>query len=387
MRWCVCKQWGPPSSLSIEEGPPLPRPGAGEVAIAVAACAVNFPDLLIVQGKYQIRPKFPFAPGGEVAGVVSALGDGCTRFRLGDGVVAFVGVGGFATDIVVKESSVAPLPSGMDFITASSFLVAYGTADYALRVRANLRKGELVLILGASGGVGLAAVQLAKAAGATVIAAASTPEKLRACRDSGADLLLDYRQSDGDSDSGGGVKTEVSPSEGRRGRGQSDWRRALMQLTGGRAVDVVLDNVGGADCETAVRSLAVRGRYLVVGFASGTIPSPPLNLVLLREACVMGVFWGAWREREPDESAEQMIELVRLFRLGRLKPVVSRVYPLDQAPRALEDMGARKVVGKVVIDNHLEGRDGCGGGGGGGSKGYGNRNIGQGGRSSTISRL
>ncbi|CAM9456487.1 unnamed protein product [Ectocarpus sp. 13 AM-2016] len=344
MRWCVCKQWGPPSSLSIEDGPPLPRPGKGEVAIAVSACAVNFPDLLVVQGKYQTKPKLPFAPGGEIAGVVTAVGEGSARFKPGDRVVSFVGFGGFSTDVVVRENSVAPLPPGMDFFTASCLFVAYGTADYALRIRANLRRGELVLVLGASGGVGLAAVQLAKAAGATVIAAASTREKLQACRDSGADFLLNYRQGD---DIGGG----------RRG---GDWRGALKRVTGGRGVDVVLDNVGGADCETAVRSLAVGGRYLVVGFASGTIPAPPLNLVLLKEACVMGVFWGAWREREPEKSAEQMVEIVRLVSLGKLKPTISRVYPLDQAPRALEDMGARKVVGKVVIDTRSEGRSGQG---------------------------
>eukprot|EP00752_Nemacystus_decipiens_P008741 g7802.t1 len=358
MRWCVCKQWGPPSSLVIEEGPPLPQPGAGEVAIAVSACAVNFPDLLVVQGKYQIKPKLPFAPGGEVAGVVTAVGEGSSRFRVGDRVVAFVGSGGFATDLIAKENGVAPLPPGMDFVTASSFLVAYGTADYALRVLANLRRGELVLILGASGGVGLAAVQLAKAVGATVIAAASTAEKLRVCQASGADLLLNYRQGDanGGGGGGGGEAGASTSRKGPRGGGGGDWRRSLQRLTGGRAVDVVLDNVGGADCETALRSLAVGGRYLVVGFASGTIPAPPLNLVLLKEANVMGVFWGAWWQREPDESAAQMSELVRLFGLGKLKPVVSRVYPLHQAPRALEDMGARKVVGKVVIDTRLGGR-------------------------------
>ncbi|CAM9857180.1 unnamed protein product, partial [Hapterophycus canaliculatus] len=291
-------------------------------------------------GKYQVKPKFPFAPGGEVAGVVTALGEGCSRFKVGDRVVAFVGVGGFATDIIAKERSVAPLPPAMDYVTASSFLVAYGTADYALRVRANLQRGELVLVLGASGGVGLAAVQLAKAAGAIVIAAASTQEKLQACRDSGADLLLNYREGHS---GGGGVSG-----------GGGDWRRALKRLTGGRAVDVVLDNVGGADCEMAMRSLAVGGRYLVVGFASGTIPSPPLNLVLLKEAFVLGVFWGSWREREPAESDKQMTELVRLYGLGKLKPVVSRVYPLEHAPRALEDMSARKVVGKVVIETRSE---------------------------------
>eukprot|EP00903_Cladosiphon_okamuranus_P006865 g6686.t1 len=364
MHWCVCKQWGPPSSLVIEEGPPLPHPGTDEVAIAVSACAVNFPDLLVVQGKYQVKPKLPFAPGGEVAGVVTAVGEGSSRFRVGDRVVAFVGAGGFATDLIAKESSVAPLPPGMGFVTASSFLVAYGTADYALRIRANLRRGELVLILGASGGVGLAAVQLAKAAGATVIAAASTAEKLQACQESGADLLLNYRQSD----SGGKVGSSASRKEGRSGGG-GDWRRSLQKLTGGRAVDVVLDNVGGADCETALRSLAVRGRYLVVGFASGIIPAPPLNLTLLKEANVMGVFWGAWRAREPDESAKQMSELVRLFGLGKLKPVVSRVYPLNQAPRALEDMGARKVIGKVVIDTRVEGRSNDGDGHGSSERG------------------
>ncbi|CAM9452591.1 unnamed protein product [Laminaria digitata] len=323
-----------------------------------------------------MKPKMPFVPGGEVAGVITALGEGCTRFRLGDSVVAFVGSGGFATDLVTEEETVTLLPPGMDFATASSFLIAYGTADYALRVRAKVREGELVLVLGASGGVGLAAVQLAKAAGATVIAAASSADKLQACRDSGADLLLNYRDNGGIAVGGKGDRTK------ERGR---DWRAALRQLTGGRGVDVVLDNVGGADCEPAIRSLAVGGRYLVVGFASGAIPSPSLNLVLLKESCVMGVFWGAWRARKPDESAEQMDELARLFRLGKLNPVVSRVYPLDEVPRALEDMAARRVVGKVVIDTTRWAVSGAGGGG----RGYGG---GGGGREaaaapSAISRL
>ncbi|CAM9488266.1 unnamed protein product [Ascophyllum nodosum] len=344
MRSFVCTRWGPPSALSLQETDvPPPPPGKGEVAIAVHACAVNFPDVLIVQGKYQLKPKLPFVPGGEVAGVVTDVGEGSTRFRVGDRVVAFVGIGGFTTDLVAKETRVSPLPAGMDFYTASSFLVVYGTADYALRVRAKVKSGDLVLILGASGGVGLAAVQLAKAAGATVIAAASTAEKLRACRESGADLLLNYREGVGGKENGG---REGASSRGSDGR---DWRSALKRLTKGKGVDVVVDNVGGSDCEIAMRSLAVDGRYLVIGFASGAIPSPPLNIVLLKEACVMGVFWGQWVERHPEESAKQMEELVGLYRRGLVRPFVSRVYPLEDTPRALEDMEARRVVGKVVI--------------------------------------
>ncbi|CAM9683719.1 unnamed protein product [Sphacelaria rigidula] len=234
VRACLCKKWGPPSSLEIVDGLPLPSPRKGEVRIRVSACGVNYPDLLIVQGKYQSKPPLPFAPGGEVAGVITAIGEGCTRFRLGDNVVAFVGYGGYTTDLVVEERHVAPLPPGMDLVTGSAFFLAYGTADYALRVRAKLQKGELVLVLGASGGVGLAAVQLAKAAGAIVVAAASTAEKLEACRASGADFLLNYRELEGDATGKGG------------GGG---WRDALKELVGRRGIDVVLDSVGGADCE------------------------------------------------------------------------------------------------------------------------------------------
>ncbi|CAM9655451.1 unnamed protein product, partial [Choristocarpus tenellus] len=192
MRSCLCRDWGLPSSLIIEDGLSIPTPGRGQVAIAVFACGINFPDLLMVQGKYQVRPPLPFAPGGEVAGIISGLGEGTSRFSLGDRVVAFTGYGGCSTNLVVAEGKVSPLPEGMDFQTGSSFFVAYGTADYALRVRAGVSPSDLVLVLGASGGVGLAAIQLAKAAGATVIAAASSPEKLHECQQSGADVLLDY---------------------------------------------------------------------------------------------------------------------------------------------------------------------------------------------------
>ncbi|CAM9305143.1 unnamed protein product [Discosporangium mesarthrocarpum] len=337
MRSCICHEWGPPSSLRIVDGVAPLCPGAGEVSVAVHACGINFPDLLMIQGKYQVRPTLPFAPGGEVAGVISGVGEGVTRFSVGERVVAFTGIGGCTTDLTISERKVSPLPQGMDFNTGSAFFLAYGTADYALRVRAKLCPGELVLVLGASGGVGLAATQLAKATGATVIAAASTWEKLRVCKEAGADMLLAY-DSDGGSDGGSEV-------EGGLG-GQL---KRLVRKAGKSGVDVVVDVVGGGYCEPALRSMARGGRYLVIGFASGVIPKVPLNLVLLKETSIVGVFWGSWFERDSDGSSEQVTRLVHMYQEGILRPLVSRVYTLDQTALALEDMGNRKVVGKVVV--------------------------------------
>jgi NADPH2:quinone reductase len=322
MRAVLCKAYGPPDSLVVEELP-APAPGRGEVLIAVRACGVNFPDVLIIQNKYQFRPPLPFAPGGEVAGVVTALGEGVRGVAVGDRVIGSSGWGGFAEEIALEASRVIPIPDAMDFVTASAFLLTYGTSHHALKDRAQLRPGETVLVLGAAGGVGLAAVEIAKVMGARVLAAASTPEKLAVCREHGADELIDYVQED--------LKDRVK------------------QLTGGAGVDVVYDPVGGAYSEAALRATAWNGRLLVVGFAAGDIPRIPLNLVLLKGCQIVGVFWGAFTAREPARHRANVEELMAWYQAGKIRPHVSATYPLERAAAALNDMAERRVTGKVVL--------------------------------------
>ena len=322
MRAVLCKAYGPPESLVVEDVPSL-EPGTGDVVIAVKAASVNFPDVLIIQNKYQVKPPLPFSPGSEVAGLVKAAGDGVTHVKAGDRVMAIIGYGAFAEEVKVEGRRVLPLPSGMDFESAAAFGLTYATSEHALVDRGALKAGETLLVLGAAGGVGLAAIEIGKALGARVIACASTADKLAACRAHGADETINYA-------------TE-------------DLRERIKALTDARGPDVVYDAVGGPYTEPAFRSIAWRGRLLVVGFAAGEIPKLPLNLALLKGASVVGVFWGDFARREPKRFAESLAQLGRWFGEGKLRPHISRTFPLEQAAEALKLMAARQVKGKVVL--------------------------------------
>lgn len=322
MKTILCRQYGPPETLALTDIPD-PQPAEGQVLIGVEACGVNFPDTLIIEGKYQIRPPMPFAPGGEVAGRVLAVGEGVTQVRTGDYVFAMTGYGGFAEQVVADANATLPMPDGMDFVTAASTMYTYGTSYHALKDRASLQPGETLLVLGAAGGVGLAAVQLGVLMGARVIAAASTEEKLAICRELGASETINYTTD--------------------------DLRERLKTLTGGKGVDVVYDPVGDRFAEPAIRSLAWRGRYLVVGFAAGSIPSIPLNLALLKGAAIVGVFWGAFAQREPKLSLQNFNQLLRWITAGQLTQHIYKQYSLTEAPAALRDLLDRKVIGKAVV--------------------------------------
>jgi NADPH2:quinone reductase len=322
MKAIVCKQYGPPESLAYEEVPAL-QPGPGEVVVSVKAASLNFPDVLIIQNKYQFKPPLPFSPGSELAGVVKAVGEGVQRWKPGDRVMAFTTYGAFAEEAKTEASRLIPMPGAMSFETAAAFVLAYGTSDHALRDRGGLRAGETLLVLGAAGGVGLAAVEIGKALGARVIACASSEDKLRVCREHGADAAIDYARQ--------------------------DLRERIRALTEGRGADVVYDAVGGAYSEPAFRSIAWRGRHLVVGFAAGEIPRLPLNLALLKGAAIVGVFWGDFARREPDRFAQSVQQLGRWYEEGKLRPHVSSTFSLAQAPEALKLMAERRVTGKVVL--------------------------------------
>jgi NADPH2:quinone reductase len=322
MKAVVCKQYGPPESLVYEELP-SPKPGAGEVVISVKAASVNFPDVLIIQNKYQFKPPLPFSPGSELAGVVKEVGSGVSGFRPGDRVMAFTTYGAFAEEVKTEAARLLPLPEKMDFVTGAAFVLTYGTSDHALRDRAALKAGETLLVLGAAGGVGLAAIEIGKALGARVIACASSDAKLAVCREHGADEGIDYANE--------------------------DLRERIKALTDGRGIDVVYDVVGGAYTEPAFRSLAWRGRLLVVGFAAGEIPKLPLNLPLLKGASVVGVFWGDFARREPKAFAGSMKQLGRWYAEGRLKPHVSQTLPLEKAADAIKLLASRQAKGKVVV--------------------------------------
>ena len=322
MRAVMCERWGGPDQLRIARID-LPDPGPGEVRIDIKAAGVNFPDVLIIQRKYQVRPELPFTPGAEVAGLVAATGPDVTAFRAGDRVAAFCTLGGFAEAVNVAARDCVALPAAVAFEPAAAFGLAYGTAWHALRDRAAMQAGETLLVLGAAGGVGLAAIDIARAMGARVIAAASSAEKLAVCRAQGADETIDYEQE--------------------------DLREAIGRLTAGQGADVVFDPVGGRLTEPAFRSIAWGGRYLVIGFANGEIPSLPLNLPLLKGASIVGVFWGGYTRRAPEHNREAIAQLLALIGEGKLRPMVSRTYALDETPQALADMAARKVIGKVVI--------------------------------------
>ncbi len=322
MKAVLCKAYGPPESLVIEEVSP-PTPGKGQVVVSIKACGVNFPDTLIIEGKYQFKPAMPFSPGGEVAGIIKEIGEGVKHVQVGQRVIAFTGWGGFAEEVAVDAARLIPMPDEMDFATASAFVMTYGTALHALADRAVLQAGETLLVLGAAGGVGLATVELGKLMGARVIAAASSDEKLAVCREHGADETINYSRE--------------------------DLRERVKVLTNGRGVDVIFDPVGDKYSEPALRSIAWKGRLLVIGFAGGEIPRIPLNLTLLKGCSIVGVFWGAFTEREPIRNQENLQTLLTWFKQGKLKPHISATYPLSQAAQALYDMLNRTVRGKVVL--------------------------------------
>jgi NADPH2:quinone reductase len=322
MKALLCKQFGPPESLVLEEVP-SPRPAAGEVVISIKAASVNFPDVLIIQNKYQFKPPLPFSPGSELAGVVKEVGAGVSSVKPGDKVIAFTAFGAFAEEVKTEAVRLLPLPEGMSYEAGASFILTYGTTDHALRDRGQLTPGETLLVLGAAGGVGVAALEIGKALGARVIACASSDDKLAVCRQHGADECINYA-------------TE-------------DLRERIKALTPGKGVDVIYDAVGGPYSEPAFRSIAWRGRHLVIGFAAGEIPKLPLNLALLKGASVVGVFWGDFTKREPQAFAESARQLARWYRDGKLKPHVSASYPLAQAAEAMNLLASRKAKGKVVI--------------------------------------
>jgi NADPH2:quinone reductase len=322
MKALLCKQYGPPDKLVYEDVDD-PVPGPGQVVIDMKAAGVNFPDLLIIQNKYQFKPALPFSPGGEMAGIVSAIGEGVIHVVPGDRVIGSCGHGAFAEKVLIPAARVIPMPVDVDFETAAAFVLTYGTSWHAVVDRGALKAGETMLVLGAAGGVGLAAIEIGKALGARVIAAASTAEKLAVCREHGADALIDYA-------------TE-------------DLRERIKALTDGKGPDVVYDPVGGQYAEPAFRSIGWRGRYLVIGFANGEIPRLPLNLMLLKGASVVGVFWGDFCGREPQNFRRDLSDLFALLAAGRLKPHVSARYPLKEGARAIEGMMNRKVMGKVIV--------------------------------------
>ncbi|MCG8908653.1 MULTISPECIES: NADPH:quinone oxidoreductase family protein [unclassified Pseudomonas] len=322
MKAVLCKAFGPAETLVLEDIA-SPEPKKNEVLLQVHAAGVNFPDTLIIEGKYQFKPPFPFSPGGEAAGVVGAVGEKVSHVKPGDRVMALTGWGSFAEEVAVPGYNVMPIPDGMDFPSAAAFGMTYGTSMHALKQRANLQPGETLLVLGASGGVGLAAVEIGKAMGAKVIAAASSDAKLEVAKAAGADVLINYSE--------GSLKDK------------------LKEITGGQGVDVIYDPVGGDLFEEAFRSIAWNGRMLVVGFASGTIPSLPANLTLLKGASLVGVFWGSFAQRQPQDNAANFQQLFAWFAEGKIKPLVSQTYPLEQAADAINHLGQRKAVGKVVV--------------------------------------
>ena len=304
---------------------PTPAPKAQEVLVKIEAASLNFPDLLIVQNKYQMKPPLPFVPGSEYAGTVEAVGEGVAHLKVGQRVACLSGTGGFATHAIAPAALCMPLPPGFPAVDAAAFIMIYATSWHALVDRAQLKAGETVLVLGAAGGVGTAAIQIAKAAGARVIAAASTDDKCALCKSIGADATINYSRE--------------------------NLRDSIKALTDGKGPDVIYDPVGGDFAEPAFRSIAWRGRYLVVGFASGPIPSLPLNLTLLKGASLVGVFWGDFARREPKANAAMMAELAQWYAQGKVKPVIDSTMPMAELKAAYAHMGSRGVKGKLVMVN------------------------------------
>jgi len=321
MRAVLCEAWGGPESLVVKEVP-TPALKPGEVLVRIRAAGVNFPDVLIIQKKYQIQPALPFSPGAEISGEVAALGEGVTSVAIGDRVAALCTTGGFADEIVLTAAACVKIPDSLSFEVAAGFMLAYGTSWHAIRDRAALLPAETMLVLGAAGGVGLSAVEIGKAIGARVVAAASTDEKCAICRKHGADDVINYTTEE---------------------------LRAGIKRTCGAGPDVIYDPVGGKYSEAAFRSIGWRGRHLVIGFAAGDIPALPLNLALLKGASLVGVFWGDFVRREPANNMKGISEMLGWMQEGKIKPLISKTYSLDEAPQALLDMAARKVTGKIVI--------------------------------------
>ena len=324
MKALICNEFGSPDSLILAETE-APTPAKGEILIDIKAAGVNFPDILTVQGKYQFKPELPFIPGAEVCGIVTAIGEGVTSRKVGDKVFATLQVGAFSEQCVVNEHATVALGATMSFEQGAGFAITYGTSYYALKQRANIQSGETLLVLGAAGGVGIATIQIAKAMGAKVIAAASSEEKLDFACEAGADLRINY-------------STEKLKDR-------------VKELTGGKGADVIYDPVGGDISEQAFRSIAWDGRFLVIGFASGPIPAIPLNLALLKGASMIGVFWGAWAARSPRESRDNFDELIAMVDSGKFSPLVTEVYPLDDFKAAFASISERRAKGKVILSN------------------------------------
>lgn len=322
MKALVCSAFGPPRNLVVQELP-APRPEPGQVLVDVKASALNFPDVLMVQGLYQVKPKLPFIPGAEAAGIVAQVGDGVTAWSVGDRVIAFPGQGGFAEACVLAADRLMALPEEIDFASGAALMLTYATSLHALRDCGRLAAGETLLVLGAAGGVGAAAVQIGKAMGARVIAAASSAEKLELCRRLGADATIDYALE--------------------------DLRQRTLELTEGKGVQVVYDPVGGTYTEAALRATGWRGRLLIVGFAAGIIPSIPLNLALLKERALIGVYWGDSVRQDPAGHARNMQQLMTWFAEGKIRPAVSEQLPLARAPEAMQRLLDRKVLGKIIF--------------------------------------
>ncbi|WP_375192161.1 NADPH:quinone oxidoreductase family protein [Marinobacter sp.] len=322
MKAILCKEYGPADKLVIEDVPSPEAKGRG-VKVRVKAAGLNFPDTLIIEGKYQLKPNMPFSPGGEMAGEVVAVGDKVTRFKVGDRVAGLTGYGAFAEEVIVPEQNLLPVPDGMSDEKAAAFTMVYGTSYYALKQRGNLQPGETLLVLGASGGVGLATVELGKAMGAKVIAAASSAEKLAIAKEAGADELINYTEE--------------------------PLKDAVKKLTHSKGVDVIYDPVGGDFTEQALRAMGWNGRHLIIGFAAGDIPKIPANLTLLKGCSVVGVFWGSFTQREPDASAQNMMELMKLYAEGEIDPKVSEVYDFEDYAKALGALTERRATGKVVL--------------------------------------
>ncbi len=322
MKAIVCKEFTSFKDLQLLDMP-APEAKAGQVVVDVKAAGLNFPDLLLIAGKYQMKPDTPFVPGSECSGVISAVGDGVENWKVGDRVIAYTMLGAMAEQVLVPASNLIPLPQSMPFANGAGLTTTYATSHYALKQRANLQAGEIVLVLGAAGGVGLATVELAKAAGAKVIAAASTDEKLALTKAHGADELINYSNE--------------------------DLRSRIKDITGGKGVDVIYDPVGGDLAEPAFRSMAFNGRYLVIGFAAGDIPALPLNLPLLKTASIVGVFWGAWAMRDLKGHGENMRELIEMFVAGKIKVTVSREIPFSDFAQGFADLAERRAKGKLVL--------------------------------------
>jgi NADPH2:quinone reductase len=323
MKAVVCSELGMPDKLKLQDDWPEPEPGPDDVLIDVKAAGLNFPDVLVIQGKYQIQPELPFIPGGEFSGVVSAVGDAVTAYKVGDRVLSMGSTGAFCERVAVHQAAVFPMPSTLNFQQAAGISITYFTSYYALKQRAALQAGETLLVLGAAGGVGTTAVELGKLMGARVIAAASSDEKLALCRELGADEVINY--------------SEVSLKD------------AIKELTGGKGVDVVYDPVGGDYAEPAIRGMGWNGRYLVIGFASGPIPRIPLNLTLLKGCSLVGVFWGRFTMEEPDTNRKNIDELWALFEAGKLRPAVTDTFPLEHYEQAYACMIERRARGKVIL--------------------------------------